>query len=419
MLVYLFNAVNGKQPDGTEPAMRGATVDELAYALITPYSIFKSRTGGIVARLIAHSRAKLVAVRMMVFSDEFLDAYVELLCPPGMDPAMAQAWRNYVNENLRKDNPWGFLPRCMLLLFSGPDAVRHLKDDVIGSFTEEIAGDTIRGTYGDFIRDAEGRIRYFEPAVITAPSAQLNVEHLKLLGQHCDSDGGILTGRCKYPPGSNVETCLVILKPDNFEKPTRRPGSIIDVFSRTGLRIVGVKLLSMTVAQAEEFYAPLRKLFLTRLRPKLAQEIYAQLHSAFAFPITQHDAEKMADLLIDRHAETEFNRIVEYMTGLKPEEIQDPADKRSASRTRCLAMLYEGPDAISRIRRQLGSTDPAQAEPGSVRSEFGRDLMRNGAHASDSAESAERERKIIGMWAETGPSDVKIAIDAYLQGLKG
>ena len=391
-------------------------MDELAYALITPYSILKSRTGGIIGRLIAHARLSLVGVRMMVFSDEFLDAYVEAASSDEMTGEMTEAWKRYVNENLRRSNHWGFVPRCMLLVFRGPDAVRHLKDDVIGSFTETIVGDTIRGTYGDLIRDAEGRIRHFEPAVMTAPTAPLNIEHLKLLEKFCDTDGGILTGRCQYPPGSNVEACLVILKPDNFERPTRRPGNIIDVFSRTGLRIVATQLISMTVAQAEEFYGPLKELFLTRLRPNLTQEIYARLQSAFTFPFTMVDAERVADFLAARNATAEFNRIVEYMTGVNPEEITEPELKKTASRTRCLAMVYEGPDAISRIRQQLGSTDPTKAEPTTVRSEFGRDLMRNGAHASDSPASARREREVVGLWAEAGESDVKTILSEYLQG---
>ena len=390
-------------------------MDELAYALITPYSILKSRTGGIIGRLTAHARLKLAAVRMFVFSDSFVDAYREALCLSGMEPALAEAWSRYVDENLRADNPWDFLPRCLLMLFRGPDAVRHLREDVIGSLTDQIVGDTVRGTYGDFIRDGNGRVRYFEPAVLTAPTPEANVEHLKLFASHSDSDGGLFTGRCKYPPGSRIETCLVLLKPDSFERPTRLPGSMVDVFSRTGLRIVGTKLINMTVAQAEEFYEPLRTLFLTRLKGDLTREIYSRLHGAFSFPFTMMDAERAADFLAERNAVAEYNRIVEYMSGVNPDEVAEPNLKQSASRTRCLAMLYEGPDAISKIRRQLGSTDPSKAEPATVRSEFGRDLMRNGAHASDSAAAAERERKIVGMWEESGVSDVKRMVDEYLE----
>jgi len=321
------------------------------------------------------------------------------------------AFIDYVDENLRRDNPLGLSNRCMILLFEGENAFRHLMDDVVGRASPRVTGHTVRGTYGDFIRDANGRIRHFEPAVITGPTPELSVEHLRLLAQYSESDGGILTGRCKYPPGSNIETCLIIIKPDNFEKPTRRPGNIIDVFSRTGLRIVGTKLFGMTVAQAEDFYGPLKSLFLTRLKPNLTQETYARLHNAFAFPFNMADAERIADMLAERNAVAELNRIVEYMTGVNPEEVPDPKQKAAASRSKCLVMLYEGDNAISRIRRYLGSTDPTKAEPATVRSEYGRDLMRNGAHASDTVASSKRERKIIGMWEEKPESDFKKVIE--------
>ncbi|MBN1554048.1 MAG: nucleoside-diphosphate kinase, partial [Phycisphaerae bacterium] len=120
--------------------------EEIAYALITPYSLYKSRTGGIVSRLLAHAKLEFISARMFVFSDAFLDAYKKVLCPPDIDPAIQQAWFEYVDGNLRQNNPYGLLPRCMVLLFRGFDAVRHLKDEVIGSFTDRPVGDTIRGT---------------------------------------------------------------------------------------------------------------------------------------------------------------------------------------------------------------------------------------------------------------------------------
>ena len=53
------------------------------------------------------------------------------------------------------------------------------------------------------------------------------------------------------------------------------------------------------------------------------------------------------------------------------------------------------PHAVEKIRGILGPTDPSKAQPGSVRREFGRDVMVNAAHASDSPENAARELKII------------------------
>ncbi len=371
--------------------------EQLSYALITPYSLYKSRTGGIIGRLLANARLEFVGARMFVFSDEFIEAYSEIVCHDDMDPAVAQAWREYLHRNLRQDNPMGYVPRCMLLLFRGPNAVRHLKEEVIGSFTEQPMGDTIRGTYGDFIRGENGGIYYFEPAVITCSRPDRIDRHLQLFADYALRDGGILEGRIDYGGVPNVQTSLVMLKPDNFERRSRRPGNIIDTFSLTGLRIVGAKLFHMTVAQGEEFYGPLKDIFIRKLKGNVTQEVYRRLQDAFAFPFTMGDAEYLADRLAERNATTEFNKIVEYMTGVNPDDVTEPTEKATASRTRCLALLYEGPDAVERIRKVLGSTDPTKAEPGTVRSDFGRDLMRNGAHASDSPENALRERRIIGL----------------------
>ena len=388
--------------------------DQLAYALITPYSLFKSRTGGIIGRLLAHTRLEFLAARMYVFSDAFLDAYQEVICPPDIDPKIADAWHQYIDRSLRPSNPWGFLPRCLLLLFRGPNAVRHLKEDIIGSFTEQPTGDTIRGTYGDFVREPDGRIHYFEPAVITCPQDDLNERHLKLFADYALRDGGIFTDRIDYGE-PHVGVSLVMLKPDNFERRSRRPGNIIDTFSLTGLRIVGAKLLQMAVAQGEEFYGPLKDVFVEKLKGNVTQEVYRRLHDAFGFRFDMVDAEAVADRLAERNALAEFHRIVEYMTGVNPEDVTDPAERATASRAKCLALLYEGPDAIDKIRKVLGSTDPTKAEPGTVRSDFGRDLMRNGAHASDSPPSAMRERRIIGMvQTETGSCDVSEIIGEYL-----
>jgi len=386
--------------------------EELAYALITPYSLYKSRTGGIIARLLAYAQLDLVGARMYSLSNAFLDEYREIVCTTGCEPAIAEAWRKYIDASMRPDNPWGYLPRCMLLLFHGPNAVRHLKEDVIGPFTEQPVGDTVRGTYGDFIRDENGTIHYFEPAVLTCPDPEHNDRHLSLFAKYAHNDGGILT--CKSEFDTEPEVSLVLLKPDNFYRRSRRPGNIIDAFSLTGLRVVGAKLFNMTVAQGEEFYGPLKQIFVEKLQFLVAGEARQRLEGAFEFDFTEADANVLAEHLAERNAVTEFNKIVEYMTGINPKDI-DEAEKAAASRTKCLALLYEGPGAIRKIRTVLGSTDPAKAEPATVRSDFGRDLMRNGAHASDSPESALRERRIVGL-AEPEPEPCEVAriIHEYL-----
>ena len=67
----------------------------------------------------------------------------------------------------------------------------------------------------------------------------------------------------------------------------------------------------------------------------------------------------------------------------------------------CLALIYKGMSAVEKIRFLLGPTDPAKAQPGSVRREYGSDIMVNAAHASDSPENASREMVIVNVGRDT------------------
>jgi nucleoside-diphosphate kinase len=54
-------------------------------------------------------------------------------------------------------------------------------------------------------------------------------------------------------------------------------------------------------------------------------------------------------------------------------------------------MVWEGKNAVKIVRILIGSTNPAEAAPGTIRGDFGLDVGRNIIHASDSVESANRE----------------------------
>jgi nucleoside diphosphate kinase len=60
-----------------------------------------------------------------------------------------------------------------------------------------------------------------------------------------------------------------------------------------------------------------------------------------------------------------------------------------------MILIYEGENAIQKIRDVLGPTDPLKAPGGTIRREFGSSMMVNTAHASDSRESCEREKRIV------------------------
>ena len=55
----------------------------------------------------------------------------------------------------------------------------------------------------------------------------------------------------------------------------------------------------------------------------------------------------------------------------------------------------EGVNAVNKIRDVLGPTDPSKAPPGSIRKEFGSNIMVNAAHASDAEDNAKREFGIV------------------------
>jgi nucleoside-diphosphate kinase len=130
-----------------------------------------------------------------------------------------------------------------------------------------------------------------------------------------------------------IERTFSILKPDV----TRRnlTGAVNALIEKSGLRIIAQKRVRMTRDQAETFYA---------------------VHAARPF----------------------FGELVESM-------IAGPV----------VVQVLEGEDAIKQYRDVLGATDPAKAEPGTIRREFAISLGENSAHGSDAPETAMVE---IAQW---------------------
>ena len=71
---------------------------------------------------------------------------------------------------------------------------------------------------------------------------------------------------------AKIERTLVIIKPDNWKYASSKPGTIIDMFSRTGLRIIGCKIHQMTISEALEFYGPVKDALKSKLAPVFARE---------------------------------------------------------------------------------------------------------------------------------------------------
>jgi len=370
--------------------------EQLAYVIITPYSLHKSRTGGILSRLITRSGVELAAARMFAPSAELVKQYSESILSKNdpQDRRIQELLQNYIVQNLSPDPKTGRRRRAMVLLFKGDDAVRKVRSVVGNISTDRRGGETIRDTYGDLIVGEDNQIRYFEPAVLAPPVADEAETKLKLWTKYSDTDGGIAENVIPYLPGEKPQRTLVLIKPENFRFPSGRPGNVIDFFSRTGLYIVGIKLHRMSVAQAMEFYGPVREVLRSKLKGMVAGKAKVNLEKEFGFKINAEQEAQLGDILGPVFGDNQFETIVKFMSGAAPSEVPE-SDWANPGSERCIALVYEGVEAVRKIRDVLGPTDPSKAPPGSIRREFGQTIMINAAHASDSEESAQREFGIV------------------------
>jgi nucleoside diphosphate kinase len=371
-------------------------MSQLAYVIVTPYSLYKSRTGGILSRLISRTGLDLAAARMFAPSNELIKQYTAgfVSAQDPQDRKIQELLKQYVLQHFSPDPKTGRRRRVMTLLFQGDEAVRKVRSVVGNLGPDRRMGETIRDTYGDFILEENGQVRYFEPAVLAAPSAEEAETNLKMLARYSDSDGGVLENVIGYQPGETSQRTLVLIKPDNFRFATGRPGNVIDFFSRTGLFIVGIKVHRMSVAQAMEFYDPVRELLCTKLTDVIGAKVKTALEKEFPIKIAAAEEKQLGEVLCPTFGEHQFENIVRFMSGHAPSEL--PREQWTKPGTeKCIALVYEGVNAVRKIRDVLGPTDPSKAPPGSIRREFGSTILVNAAHASDSVENAKREMAIV------------------------
>jgi len=375
---------------------------QLAYVIITPYTLYKSRTGGIIARLITRTGLEMVGARMFAPSSELVQKYSEAIVSANdsQDRRIQELIRDYILKNLAPDPKSGKRRRVMMLLLQGDDAVRKVRSVVGNISAERRGGETIRDTYGDLILDEAGNVRYFEPAVLAAPNVEEARQKSSLWAEHSDLDGGIVEGTLGYGPEDQTQRTLVLIKPDNFRFPTGRPGNVIDFFSRTGLYIIGIKVHRFSVAEAMEFYGPVREVLRTKLKDVVAARAKAALEKELGFALPAKEAQQLGEILGPAFGDNQFDNIVKFMCGKTPGEC-DESKRSLPGSEKCIALVYEGVNAVNKIRDVLGPTDPSKAPPGSIRKEFGSNIMVNAAHASDSEDNAKREISIVKVGENT------------------
>ena len=130
-----------------------------------------------------------------------------------------------------------------------------------------------------------------------------------------------------------VERSLILIKPDAVERSLA--GEILARIERRGFRVVAGRLLRVSRELGEQHY--------------------------------------------DEHREKPFfGELVEFITSAPT-----------------WALVVEGEGAIATMRKTIGATNPADADPGTLRGDFATSMPNNLVHGSDSPESAERE---IALW---------------------
>jgi len=372
----------------------------LSYVIVTPYSIAKSRIGGVVARLLSRVDLELIAARVIAPDESFIRDYAaSIRSQEAKNLSVAgDLLARYIEQSIGPTN--GRRHRILLLIFKGIDACKKLSDICGALFPENqslesITGETIRDTYADLILDPVDpeKVVYFEPAVLTPRGQHLADSNLALFLKHF-KHGENIVHTITYPDPSKIQQTLVILKPDNWKYATSKPGTIIDMFSRTGLRIVGVKIFRFSLNQALDFYGPVEDKLKETLAPIYGKKAKELLEREFAFSLSGQTGRMLSDSFGIEYAKEEFYKIVEFMSGRRPDTCP-PEDMDKPGGVKCMILIYEGENAIAKIRDVLGPTDPLKAPEGTVRREFGSNVMVNTAHASDSIESCEREKKIV------------------------
>lgn len=369
----------------------------LSYVLVTPYTVAKSRTGGVLSRLLSRTDLDLVGAQMFAPDDNFAAQYANSLrerAPSNQLVLLA----DYVGKYF---GPFGGRPhRTLFLLFKGENPCEQLLEACGHLYTQHVevdalAGETIRDTYSDLIFSADNpdEVRYFEPAVLTPRSQDEANKDLKLIADFLYGKENLVQN-VTYPDPSKIEKTLVIIKPDNWTYNSSRPGTIIDMFSRTGLRIIGIKVHRFSLAEALDFYGPVETVLREKLADNFGKKAQELLEKEFNFRMSDNLIQILRKNFGEECASDQFHQIVEFMSGKRPagqskEELEKQGD------VKCMILIYEGENAIKKIRDVLGSTDPLKAREGTIRREFGSNVMVNTAHASDSTESFEREKNIV------------------------
>ena len=189
--------------------------EELSYILVTPYTLAKSRTGGVLSRLLSRVDLELIAAQIIAPDQELVNAYAEsMIAFNNPDkPNSGKILKDYVLKNFSPTD--GRPHRTALFLFRGENACQKLRD-VNGALLpenislESLTGETIRDTYADLIMNPDGSVAYIEPAVLTPKTQEIALNNLRLFAEFVKNRPNIIDN-VVHPDPKKIERTLVII----------------------------------------------------------------------------------------------------------------------------------------------------------------------------------------------------------------
>ena len=309
---------------------------EQTIVFIDNISLKRSITGKIIDILL-RTDLNIIGIKMIAPDKEFIKDFCSI--------SRSKMSKDYVKYSYLDK-------RIMAIVFQGDDAIEKVKN-IVGRERKMMKkefwhGTTLRGIYFAGSRKANPInpfSRVYENVAQIPYSRMEAYRMIKLVWKNHRDNGISLRHLREHPIKENEERTFIMLKPETIDY--RLIGKVIDDLSKSGLYIMGAKIVRPTKEQFQQHYIN----------------------------------------LLER-GEKLYNEVVNHMSGYeKGKKVKD---------NKVLHLVYQGPkgEVTKVIRDILGATNPENAAIGTIRRSYGKNITANVVHASATKEDTERELAI-------------------------